>query len=146
MNPARPQTVNVTVAATVVPLHTRRNVYVPAGRGPSAAEMRNRLPPVRSPGAAPAVHVTVYAAPPRVVFIGAPLAPSGSAGLLADPVNPQDLAEKMRRLLGDPDLRREMGRRGREKVLAEFTIEKVTDAILRVYEGALRERRPTARP
>ena len=70
----------------------------------------------------------------------------GREGLLADPVNPQDLAEKMRRLLGDPDLRREMGRRGREKVLAEFTIEKVTDAILRVYEGALRERRPTARP
>ena len=70
----------------------------------------------------------------------------GREGLLADPVNPQDLAEKMRRLLGDPDLRREMGRHGREKVLAEFTIERVTDAILHVYEDALKGRRPTARP
>ncbi len=69
----------------------------------------------------------------------------GREGLLADPVNPQDLAEKMRRLLEDADLRREMGRRGREKVLADFTIEKVTDEILRVYEGVLQERRPTAR-
>lgn len=70
----------------------------------------------------------------------------GREGLLADPVNPQDLAEKMRRLLEDPDLRREMGRRGRERVLADFTIEKVTDAILRVYEGARAGKRPTARP
>ncbi len=69
----------------------------------------------------------------------------GREGLLADPVNPQDLADKMRRLLEDPDLRREMGRRGREKVLAEFTIQKVTDRILRVYEEALEKKRPTAR-
>ncbi len=70
----------------------------------------------------------------------------GREGLLADPVNPQDLAEKIRRLTEDAALRQEMGRRGREKVLAEFTTEKVTDRILAVYQGVLPKRRATARP
>ncbi len=70
----------------------------------------------------------------------------GQEGLLADPVNPQDLAEKIRRLVGDPALRQEMGRRGREKVLAHFTTEKVADQILKVYEDVLANRGATARP
>ncbi len=70
----------------------------------------------------------------------------GREGLLADPMNPQDLAEKVRRLLADPDLRAEMGRRGREKVLANFTVEKVADQVLQVYQGVLAQGRLTARP
>ncbi len=70
----------------------------------------------------------------------------GREGLLADPVNPQDLAEKMRRLVEDPALRLEMGRRGREKVLANFTTEKVVDQLLTVYDGVVPKARPTARP
>jgi glycosyltransferase involved in cell wall biosynthesis len=70
----------------------------------------------------------------------------GREGLLADPVNPQDLAEKMRRLVEDPALREEMGRRGREKVLASFTTEKVADRILDVYADVLSKARATARP
>jgi len=46
----------------------------------------------------------------------------GREGLLADPMNPQDLGKKIRRLLADPDGRRTMGRRGREKVLESFSI------------------------
>jgi glycosyltransferase involved in cell wall biosynthesis len=57
----------------------------------------------------------------------------GREGLLADPVNPQDLAERIRALLADPAHAREMGRRGREKVLSTFSIEKVTDQIEAVY-------------
>ncbi|HYM38793.1 MAG TPA: glycosyltransferase family 4 protein [Thermoplasmata archaeon] len=57
----------------------------------------------------------------------------GKEGLLADPVNPQDLAEKIRRLIENPTLRAEMGRRAREKVLARFTTETVADQILQVY-------------
>lgn len=57
----------------------------------------------------------------------------GREGLLADPVNPQDLAEKIRALLADPARAREMGRRGREKVLSTFSIAKVTDQIEAVY-------------
>lgn len=61
----------------------------------------------------------------------------GREGLLADPVNPHDLATKINRLLADPALRREMGLRGREKVAGSFTIEKVTDQVLGVYEALL---------
>lgn len=61
----------------------------------------------------------------------------GVEGLLTDPINPQDLADKVRRLLDDPSLRREMGRRGREKVLASFTTEAVADQVLQVYQDVL---------
>ena len=70
----------------------------------------------------------------------------GREGLLAEPVNPQDLAQKIRRLLEDPALREEMGRRGREKVLADFTSEKVADRVLQVYADVLARRPATARP
>lgn len=59
----------------------------------------------------------------------------GREGVLADPVNPQDLAQKIRKLLANPDARREMGRRGREKVLAEFSVEKVVDRIEALYRS-----------
>lgn len=61
----------------------------------------------------------------------------GQDGLLADPVNSMDLAEKVRRLLADPEARRGMGQRGREKVLASFSIERVTDEIEAVYRSVL---------
>ncbi len=69
----------------------------------------------------------------------------GREGLLADPVNPEDLAAKIRRLVEDPALREEMGRRGREKVLADFTMEKVTDRILEVYRDVCAKPAATAR-
>src|SRR5436853_602660 len=68
-------------------------------------------------------------------------------GLLADPVNPRDLAEKIRRLLSDPKARRTMGARGREKVLESFSIERVTDRIEAVYRAILDgSEATTARP
>jgi glycosyltransferase involved in cell wall biosynthesis len=69
----------------------------------------------------------------------------GSEGLLAEPVNPQDLAEKVQRLIADPQLRAEMGRRGREKVLSAFSIERVTDQVEAVYRSAFEEDRVTSR-
>ena len=66
----------------------------------------------------------------------------GREGLLAEPVNPQDLAEKIRRLLEDPSLREEMGRHGREKVLSSFSIDRVTDRIEGLYEALLDARLP----
>ena len=68
----------------------------------------------------------------------------GREGLLADPVNPRDLADKIQRLVADPDLRAEMGRRGREKVLAAFTTETVTDQVLGVYKDVLDHAAATA--
>ncbi len=59
----------------------------------------------------------------------------GKEGLLADPVNPQDLAKKIRWLLADPEARRAMGQRGREKVAASFSVERVTDQIEALYRS-----------
>ncbi len=61
----------------------------------------------------------------------------GRDGLLTDPVNPRDLADKIRRLLADPDARRAMGVRAREKVLESFSIERVTDRIEAAYRAVL---------
>jgi len=64
----------------------------------------------------------------------------GRDGLLSDPVNPRDLADKIRRLLTDPDGRKAMGTRGREKVLESFSIERVTDQIEALYRSVLDRR------
>ncbi len=69
----------------------------------------------------------------------------GREGLLADPVNPRDLADKIQRLVSDPALRDEMGRRGREKVLTSFTLETVTDQVVSVYQDVLSRGGATAR-
>ena len=71
----------------------------------------------------------------------------GRDGLLTDPVNPRDLAEKIRRLLSEPKARQTMGARGREKVLESFSIERVTDRIEAVYRAILDgSEATTARP
>jgi len=71
----------------------------------------------------------------------------GREGLLADPLNARDLAEKIRRLLADPEARRVMGERGREKVLESFGIERVADQIEGVYRSVLDGRKgTTSRP
>src|SRR5437870_12086657 len=71
----------------------------------------------------------------------------GREGVHADPLNARDLAEKIRRLLADPEARRVMGQRGREKVLESFGIELVTDQIENVYRAVLDRRKgATSRP
>jgi glycosyltransferase involved in cell wall biosynthesis len=45
----------------------------------------------------------------------------GLTGLLFDPGNPFDLAEKIARLLDDPNLRQTMGRAGRKRFEEDFT-------------------------
>lgn len=60
----------------------------------------------------------------------------GVDGLLADPVNPEDLATKIQTLLDDPEGARVMGAKGRRKVEERFNLAKVTDAIEAVYRQA----------
>lgn len=57
----------------------------------------------------------------------------GVEGLLADPVNPENLAAQIRRLLEDPELARSMGAKGRRKAEERFSVTSVTDAIEGVY-------------
>ncbi len=57
----------------------------------------------------------------------------GVTGLLARPQDPGDLAEKINILLADPEMAREMGRAGRERVLATFSWAAVADRLEEVY-------------
>ena len=48
----------------------------------------------------------------------------GETGFLVEPNDPEALADRLQRCLGDPELRRRMGARAREVFCAEYTIER----------------------
>jgi glycosyltransferase involved in cell wall biosynthesis len=58
----------------------------------------------------------------------------GKNGLLVPPRAPTALADALRALAQDPELRIEMGRRGRERAVADFSLDRVVAATLAVYE------------
>lgn len=58
-------------------------------------------------------------------------------GLLHDPGNVEELADKMRRLVENPELRAEMGKRARQRVERDFDREIVTGALLDFYRQKL---------
>lgn len=61
----------------------------------------------------------------------------GETGLLVPPNDVQATAAALDRLLGDPDLRRQMGRAGRRRVEEFFTMERYVRRVLAVYEKAI---------
>lgn len=60
----------------------------------------------------------------------------GVEGLLAEPMNPDDIASKVRRLLDDRQERKRMGLAGRRKVEKSFTVQKVVDDLEELYQQA----------
>lgn len=64
------------------------------------------------------------------------LAPSG-AGVIVPIGDPAALAGGIRSLLGDPALRERMGRAGREYVRARFSLDKMVDDTLVLYQEAI---------
>ncbi|MGB9594503.1 MAG: glycosyltransferase [Anaerolineae bacterium] len=64
----------------------------------------------------------------------------GETGLVVPARDADALAEACNRLLADADLRREMGERGRARVLAEFTAERMVARIVALYGRLLGER------
>jgi glycosyltransferase involved in cell wall biosynthesis len=62
----------------------------------------------------------------------------GVTGLLARPEDPEDLAEKIRAFLNDPEMRRRLGEAGRDRVREVFPLESTVRAIADVYRMALR--------
>jgi glycosyltransferase involved in cell wall biosynthesis len=59
----------------------------------------------------------------------------GETGLLVPPEDAPALAAAVSRVLDDP---RDYGKRGRSRALAEFSVERMVDRTLAVYEAALR--------
>jgi glycosyltransferase involved in cell wall biosynthesis len=62
-------------------------------------------------------------------------------GLVVPPKNPLALGAAVSRLMQDEALRERMGQAGRERVETEFTVEKMVERAMQVYQNAL-----TARP
>jgi glycosyltransferase involved in cell wall biosynthesis len=57
----------------------------------------------------------------------------GVTGILISPGDPQGLSEAIMELLGDPTLRVRMGQAGREKVIAEFTIDRIVEQNISLF-------------
>lgn len=64
----------------------------------------------------------------------------GVTGILVPAGDPAALAGAIVRLLRDPELRRRLGEAGRERVLAEFTAERVVKEMLPIYLQASHQR------
>lgn len=62
----------------------------------------------------------------------------GETGLLAEPEHADDLAEKLARLLDDPERRDRMGQCGRQRALQLFTWEKVTERVMEAYHQVVK--------
>lgn len=62
----------------------------------------------------------------------------GRDGLVVETRAPGAMADAVSRLLAEPQLRQELGRRGRERVVAAFTIERQTETFVAEYEALLR--------
>jgi glycosyltransferase involved in cell wall biosynthesis len=62
----------------------------------------------------------------------------GETGLLVPPEDPSALAQAIRRLLADADLRRQLGERGRQLVLDRFTAQHMTQSFARLYDELMR--------
>jgi len=66
----------------------------------------------------------------------------GEHGMLANPGDPDDLAEKMSALWNDPGLAVEMGRKARARIETELSPETYIEKVLAVYDDVLARRRP----
>jgi glycosyltransferase involved in cell wall biosynthesis len=62
----------------------------------------------------------------------------GKEGLLVPPKNAETLAEAIERLLCQPELRKQMGEKARERAIRLFSDEQVIAATLSVYAQVLR--------
>lgn len=68
----------------------------------------------------------------------AELVADGETGLLFEPGDPQDLADKMTWALAHPDAMAEMGRKARAHYEAEFTAERNYGQLMAIYADAIR--------
>jgi len=63
----------------------------------------------------------------------------GETGILVPPKDPDALAEALIKLLRNPALAREMGRKGRKRLEKEFSVERMITETERVYDSLIKE-------
>lgn len=61
----------------------------------------------------------------------------GETGFIVNPLDEAEFADRLRRLLDDCELRRRMGRAGRQRVKAHFSLERQTARMIELYERAM---------
>ena len=71
--------------------------------------------------------------------------PDGVTGLIVPPSNAPALAGALQKLTGDEELRTRLGTQARRRVLEEFTVDRMVDRIVAVYQEAIDVRRGAAR-
>ena len=70
---------------------------------------------------------------------GPEIVPAEVAGLLADPNNPEQIAQQVVRLLRDPSLRNRLGRNGRQQAISRFSLSVGVSRTLEFYEACLKD-------
>ena len=61
----------------------------------------------------------------------------GETGLIVPPENPQALAEAISALISDPGRARAMGEAGRSRVKSEFTVDRMVEQHLELYQSII---------
>jgi glycosyltransferase involved in cell wall biosynthesis len=116
-----------------------------AGYRPDAAELAGAADVVVLPSSIEGLPVVLpeamaRARPVVATPVGgtAELVTDGETGLLVPPGDPDALADAIRGLLADPELRRRMGEAGRRRVAERFSAEAMTRRILEIYDEVAR--------
>jgi len=60
---------------------------------------------------------------------------NGKEGFLVEPKNVEQLANAIKILLQDEDMRRKMGKRERKKIEEKFNIHKEVEKLLKIWQG-----------
>jgi glycosyltransferase involved in cell wall biosynthesis len=61
----------------------------------------------------------------------------GEDGFLVEPGATDDLADRLGQLARDPELREQMGRAGRERVLPRYAVQRLVDDVDRLYRSLM---------
>ena len=61
----------------------------------------------------------------------------GETGFIVNPLDEAEFADRLSRILQDGGLRRRMGRAGRERIAARFSLERQTARMVEIYERAI---------
>jgi glycosyltransferase involved in cell wall biosynthesis len=84
------------------------------------------------------VIATCFGGAPEVVI-------DGKTGFVINPLDTALFADRLLRLLADPDLRRQMGRAGRERFLQRYTLDRYAADMEAVYTAAIQAKAGKAR-